>query len=45
VVRIVSERELPREGERFANTSLTKLAYRDGSWSVEYYNPASLQAN
>ena len=45
VVRIVSERELPREGERFANTSLTKLAYRDSKWSIEHYNPASLQAN
>ncbi len=40
VVRIVSERELPREGERFANASLTKLAYRDSKWSIEHYNPA-----
>ncbi len=45
VVRIVSDRELPREGERFANASLTKLAYRDSKWSIEHYNPASLQAN
>ena len=45
LVRIVSDRELPREGERFANASLTKIAYRDDAWSVEYYNPDSLQAN
>ena len=45
VVRIVSDRELPREGERFANTSLTKLAYRDSKWSVEHYNPDPLTAN
>jgi broad specificity phosphatase PhoE len=45
VVRIVSNRELPREGERFANASLTKIAYRDSSWSVEHYDPASLKAN
>lgn len=45
VVRIVSNRELPREGDRFANTSLTQLSYRDGVWRVEHYNPEALAAS
>jgi broad specificity phosphatase PhoE len=45
VVRIVSNRELPRDGERFANTSLTKLAHREGAWHVEHYNPDALAAS
>ncbi len=42
LVRVVSQRTLPLDGDRFANASLTKLAHRNGSWSVEYYNPVSL---
>lgn len=44
VVRIVSNRELPREGERFANTSLTKLSFEAGLWAIDHYNPVSLGA-
>lgn len=42
LVRVVSQRTLPLDGDRFANASLTKLAYRNGIWSVDYYNPVSL---
>ncbi len=42
LVRIASNKQLPREGERFANTSLTKLISRDGEWSVLHYDGHSL---
>jgi broad specificity phosphatase PhoE len=42
LVRIASKRTLPREGERFANTSLTKLVHSDGEWSILHYDGHSL---
>ena len=42
LVRIASKKTLPREGERFANTSLTKLVHNDGEWSILHYDGRSL---
>jgi broad specificity phosphatase PhoE len=42
LVRIASDKELPRDGERFANTSLTKLVHRDGQWQILHYDGHSL---
>ena len=42
LVRIASDKRLPLEGERFANTSLTKLVYKDGVWQILHYDGHSL---
>lgn len=42
LVRIASNKQLPLEGDRFANTSLTKLVFDGDQWTVSYYNPVSL---
>lgn len=42
LVRIASNKTLPREGERFANTSLTKLVFKNGEWSILSYDGHSL---
>jgi broad specificity phosphatase PhoE len=42
LVRIASDRRLPLEGERFANTSLTKLVYKDARWQILHYDGHSL---
>ena len=42
LVRVASNKELPREGERFANTSLTKLINSGGVWSILHYDGRSL---
>ncbi len=42
LVRVASNKELPREGERFANTSLTKLIHVGGVWSILHYDGRAL---
>jgi broad specificity phosphatase PhoE len=42
LVRIASDKRLPLEGERFANTSLTKLIYKDARWQILHYDGHSL---
>jgi uncharacterized phosphatase len=42
LVRIASNKTLPREGERFANTSLTTLIFKEGEWSILHYDGHSL---
>lgn len=44
LVRVVSKGELPREGERFENTSLTILRHSENGWSVTDYDPRSLSS-
>lgn len=41
-IHLVSQGELPREGERFGNASLTILSHESGVWAVESYNPETL---
>ena len=42
LIGIVSNGELPREGERFGNASLTKIIHDGSSWKILDYNPATL---
>jgi uncharacterized phosphatase len=42
LLRIVSNNELPREGERLGNTSLSILVHSNGIWSVASYAPQTL---
>jgi broad specificity phosphatase PhoE len=42
IISLVSDGELPREGERFGNASLTVIEFADGKWSILDYNPKSL---
>ena len=42
IINHVSLGELPREGERFGNTSLTTIIYDDSGWSILDYNPATI---
>ncbi len=42
LVRIASDKRLPLEGERFANTSLTKLIYQEDRWQILHYDGHSL---
>lgn len=43
LVRIVSNGDLPREGERFANASLFVFEHSDGKWTVKSYDPRMLK--
>lgn len=43
LIRIVSNKTLPREGERLGNASLSILVHADGVWSIADYAPATLQ--
>lgn len=38
LVRVVTNHELPREGDRFGNTSLTKLGYAAGEWRLIHFD-------
>lgn len=38
LVRIVTNHQLPKDGDRFGNTSLTKLTHVSGSWSLEHFD-------
>lgn len=42
VLTIVSNGELPREGERLSNASLNKFMHADGLWTITDYRPESL---
>ena len=42
IISIVSGGELPREGDRFGNASLTTLQYDGLSWSILNYDPKTL---
>ena len=42
LIRIVSDREFPREGERFGNASLSTLIHDGSGWRIESFNPATL---
>ena len=42
LLRIVSNNELPRDGERLGNASLSILEHRDGVWSVANYAPQTI---
>lgn len=42
IVRMVSRGELPLEGERFENTSMTVLKHDHTGWHIEMYNPRAL---
>jgi broad specificity phosphatase PhoE len=44
LIRIVSNKTLPREGERLGNASLSVLVHSAGVWSIAEYAPATLQA-
>ena len=39
VIRLVSKGELPREGERFGNASLSTLVHSNNEWRILSYNP------
>ena len=42
VLTIISNGELPREGERLSNASLNKFIHSDNRWTVAEYKPESL---
>lgn len=42
VLTIVTNSELPREGERLSNASLNKFMHADGLWTITDYRPESL---
>lgn len=42
LIRLVSNGEFPREGERFGNASMSLLEHSHGKWSVKRYDPATL---
>lgn len=42
LIRKVSNGELPREGERFGNASLSLLEHSQGTWSIKKYDPKTL---
>jgi broad specificity phosphatase PhoE len=42
VLNIVTNGELPREGERLSNASLNRFMHADGIWTITDYRPESL---
>ena len=42
VMNIVTNGELPREGERLSNASLNRFMHADGTWTITDYRPESL---
>jgi broad specificity phosphatase PhoE len=42
VLRIVSNNQIPQDGDRLGNVSLNKLVHADGYWAISDYNPKSL---
>ena len=42
VLTIITNGELPREGERLSNASLNKFMHSDGLWTITDYKPESL---
>ena len=43
IVKLVSNGELPRDGERFGNASLSTIVYEDSHWRIGTFNPATYQ--
>ncbi|MFM5905052.1 MAG: histidine phosphatase family protein [Micrococcales bacterium] len=43
IVKLVSGGELPREGERFGNASLSVIAFDGSEWKVARFDPATYQ--
>ncbi len=43
LLRLTSNNELPREGERLGNASMSVLKHENGVWSVANYAPQTLQ--
>lgn len=42
LLKIVSEGEFPREGERLGNACMSIFIHQDGKWRVESYEPRTL---
>jgi broad specificity phosphatase PhoE len=42
LVRIVSDGEFPREGERFGNACMCVFVHSQGKWSIKRYDPRTL---
>jgi broad specificity phosphatase PhoE len=42
VLTIISNGELPREGDRLSNASLNNFIHSDNAWTVAEYKPESL---
>ena len=42
LLRIVSDGEFPRDGERLGNACLNVLIYRESTWQVKTYEPRTL---
>jgi broad specificity phosphatase PhoE len=42
IINLVSEGELPRDGERFGNASLTTIIHDGDTWSIESFRPETL---
>jgi uncharacterized phosphatase len=42
VLTIVTNGELPRDGERLSNASLNRFMHADGTWTITDYRPESL---
>ena len=38
LVRIVTNHQLPKDGDRFGNTSLTKIAHADDEWTLLHFD-------
>ena len=42
VLRVVSDNQLPKDGDRLGNASLNKVQHSDGLWSIADYRPETL---
>lgn len=42
IISLVSNGELPRDGERFGNASLTTIIFDGNNWSILNYDPTTL---
>lgn len=42
LINLVSDGQLPRDGERFGNASLSTIQHLDGVWSIVNYDPHTL---
>lgn len=38
LVRVVTNHELPKDGDRFGNTSLTRIRHTDGDWELLHFD-------
>lgn len=42
IINLVSNEDLPREGERFGNASLTVIEHFEETWTIQSYDPKPL---